>query len=320
MRIGCGNSKETDIDLSIVIPVYNHEKYLDHCIESVLMQKVYFTYEVLVGEDCSTDGSRTILKEWEKGLSSNWKILYRNKNLGMTGNGDDLYRRSQGRYLITLEGDDYWTYEHKLQKQYDFLESHPEYIAVAHHCRVVDEEEQPISRFFYDRMFHREYTIRDYYAGYLPGQTATVMMRNFYRWPDFQHHLDPPDYPRDRKKAFILASHGRVRIYPYRWSCYRHVCDHGSSWSANVKKETYDELPFLDSIEEYVIEEGLPCEQLKLIEGRRTYKRWTKAVTEEHKSLFSVVPLIMQSKYPAHGLIAVLQNSIQHIRYVLWYK
>ena len=65
-----------DVILSIYVPTYNHEKYIARALDSILMQKTDYAYEVLVGEDASTDNTRAILKEYEKKL---WKFAYKRK-------------------------------------------------------------------------------------------------------------------------------------------------------------------------------------------------------------------------------------------------
>nr|WP_317430052.1 glycosyltransferase family 2 protein [uncultured Mitsuokella sp.] len=245
------------VDLSIVVPVYNHAPYIEQAINSILMQKVNFSYEVLIGEDCSTDNSREILKGIEKRLPSQFEIFYREHNMGGNGDGNfnDLYSRMKGRYFIVLEGDDFWTYEYKLQKEYDFLETHPSYIAVAHDTNVVDENGRDIP-WSYPCCRKREYTIKDFRKGLLAGQTTTIMVRNFMTYKLFDYKLLPSNYPGDRKKAFLYVANGRVACLPYKWSSYRLVTTHGSSYSATSRQKPFDYRGTLDyfySLYDYAI-------------------------------------------------------------------
>lgn len=229
------------VDLSIILPVYNHAPYIKQAIDSVLMQKVNFTYEVLIGEDCSTDDSRKILNALEKDLPSNFHIFYREKNMGGKGIGNfnDLYKRMKGKYFIILEGDDFWTYEYKLQKEYDFLEAHPDYIAVAHDTEVVNDNGKKIP-WTYPCCRKEEYTIWDFRKELLPGQTTTIMVRNYMTYNLFDDTLLPSDYPGDRKKAFLYIANGRVHCIPETWSAYRLVTTHGSSFSATNRLRSPD--------------------------------------------------------------------------------
>ena len=82
--------------------VYNHKSYIEECIESILNQKVRFKYEIIVGNDCSTDGIEDILAKYEECA----KIINRQHNLGLCANMYDLCLQAKGRYVINISGDD----------------------------------------------------------------------------------------------------------------------------------------------------------------------------------------------------------------------
>ena len=86
------------------------------------MQKVNFKYEILVGDDCSSDDTQNVLKEYQKSNPSLFRLFLRDSNIGATKNAYELLINARGKYLATCEGDDYWTDENKLQIQVDFLE------------------------------------------------------------------------------------------------------------------------------------------------------------------------------------------------------
>lgn len=113
--------------LSVGILTYNQSVYIRRCLESVLMQKVGFDYEVVIGDDCSTDGTQEVLKEYERLYPDRFVLLLNNRNKGISANYKQVFRACKGKYIALCEGDDFWTAEDKLQKQVDFLESHQEY-------------------------------------------------------------------------------------------------------------------------------------------------------------------------------------------------
>ena len=94
-----------DVILSIYVPTYNHEKYIARALDSILMQKTDYAYEVLVGEDASTDNTRAVLKEYEKKYPGRFQMYYREKNMHKqkVRNAGDLIRRCSGKYIIALE-------------------------------------------------------------------------------------------------------------------------------------------------------------------------------------------------------------------------
>ena len=227
--------------LSIIVAVYNHEKYIEKAIRSIMAQKTNFEYEVLIGEDCSTDNSKTILKTLEKECPSNFKFFYRKNNLGSEENFRDLYSRMIGKYFIVLEGDDYWIYDRKLQEQVDFLDHNSEYIACAHNVMVVNKMGQMVGS-IYPECKENVYDIFKLEKFVFPGQTASIMCRNYYMSANFDLSIfDIKYYAGDQRKAFFLAANGKVYCFQKVWSAYRFNYTDGNSYSANIKicEDTY---------------------------------------------------------------------------------
>lgn len=241
--------------LSVIIPVYNHGPYIKQAINSVLMQKTQYSLEVIIGEDCSTDNSREVLRQLEKELPTYFKILYREHNMFnyKIDNIADLFRHCSGKYIIILEGDDYWTDPNKLEKQISFLEKHPEYYAVAHNCVVVDENSKPNGE-TYPECKDQECTYRHYFSDILPGQTATVMYRNFFYDVDFKKEYPeiPKGTPLDRCIYLMLLANGRIYCMQEIMSAYRHVTTNGSSFSATYQADFERDFKWLLAILEYL--------------------------------------------------------------------
>ncbi len=130
-------SKENNLNLytplvSIAITAYNVEPFISEAIESALKQQVDFTFEIVIGEDCSTDQTRKICIAYQQQYPNLIKLILNNKNLGLTSNWVNTLNNCKGKYIALLDGDDYWTDPHKLKKQVNFLENHPHYSACAH--------------------------------------------------------------------------------------------------------------------------------------------------------------------------------------------
>lgn len=115
--------------------------YLRQTMEGFVMQKVNFPLEIIVHDDASTDGSADIVREYAEKYPDLFVPILQKENqysqhvLISKAFIDPIIR---GKYVAVCEGDDYWTDPHKLQKQYDFLEAHPEYSFCAHATRRVD--------------------------------------------------------------------------------------------------------------------------------------------------------------------------------------
>ncbi len=128
--------------VSICIVSYNHEEYISEAIESILMQITNFDYEIVIGEDCSTDSTKAIVREYELKYPEIFHAIYQATNVGRQQN---IYEHTlpecKGKYIAYLEGDDYWTDPYKLQKQVNFMESNPEYSVSFHRYKILDQEE-----------------------------------------------------------------------------------------------------------------------------------------------------------------------------------
>ena len=117
---------ESKIIVSIQCLVYNHEPYLRKCLDGFVMQKTNFKFEAIVHDDCSTDGSAAIIREYAEKYPDIIKPIYETENQYSKHDGSlDRIMDSacKGKYIALCEGDDYWTDPLKLQKQYDVLEN-----------------------------------------------------------------------------------------------------------------------------------------------------------------------------------------------------
>lgn len=117
------------IKVSIVCNVFNHEKYIRDCLNGFLLQETDFEYEVLVHDDASTDHSADIIREYENKYPNIIKPIYQTENQysqGIKIGATYQYPRAKGKYIALCEGDDYWIDPYKLQKQVDYMESHPQ--------------------------------------------------------------------------------------------------------------------------------------------------------------------------------------------------
>ncbi len=113
--------------VSVLLLTYNHKNYIKQAVHSVLSQDTSFSFEILIGDDCSTDGTTDILKEIFLLHPDKIKLIQDNQNVGALRNEKRLFDAAIGKYIAFLEGDDYWTDHLKLQKQVDFLEANPDY-------------------------------------------------------------------------------------------------------------------------------------------------------------------------------------------------
>ncbi len=125
--------------VSVFVITYNHEKYIAQALDSILMQKTNFDFDIVIGEDGSTDNTTNIITEYEEKYPDKIKAKCHNPNISMMSNVIDTLRRCTGKYIAMLEGDDYWTDPLKLQKQVDLMELHPEVYICGHQTDFLHE-------------------------------------------------------------------------------------------------------------------------------------------------------------------------------------
>jgi glycosyltransferase involved in cell wall biosynthesis len=126
--------------VSVLVMTYNHVRFITQALDSVLGQRTSFAYEVLISEDCSTDGTRDLVIACHKNYPETVRLLLSEHNLRSNQIVARGIQAARGDYVALLDGDDYWTAADKLQKQADFLDTHPECALCFHNATVVHED------------------------------------------------------------------------------------------------------------------------------------------------------------------------------------
>jgi len=124
--------QNSSLYISVCLITYNQEGYISQAIESIVNQKTSFSFELIIGEDCSKDNTRQVCEAYQQRYPGLIRLLPSSKNYGMMGNFIRTLNSANGKYIAFCEGDDYWSDENKLQKQVEFLESNTDYTLVGH--------------------------------------------------------------------------------------------------------------------------------------------------------------------------------------------
>lgn len=214
--------------VSILCITYNHEEFISQTIESIIKQNTNFSFELIIGNDKSTDKTDQIISEY---LERYPQIKYysRSANLGANNNFLDLAMKVRGKYVAICEGDDYWTDNTKLQRQVDFLEQHPEYTVCFHPVQVLYEERPEKIEFFpasKPNQMNLEGLLKSNFI-----QTNSVMYR--WRFGENNHLHFPLDIaPGDWYIHLLHAEVGRIAYIDRTMGVYR---KHATGmWSSHV--------------------------------------------------------------------------------------
>ena len=193
--------------VSVLMVTYNQEELIAKAIDSVLMQRTGFDYEIVIGEDCSTDNTRNIIIEFGKKYPDRFRLLLNEKNLGGHRNFAQTLHACKGKYVAILEGDDYWTSPEKLQRQADFLDDHPECAICFHNVTEFYKDGNRESHNFFDHVRKEFFTVEDLLPGNFIPTPSTMFRRGLFpELPDWYYSVKMGDWP----LHILNALHGKI--------------------------------------------------------------------------------------------------------------
>ena len=117
---------ETTPFVSIICTVFNKEPWLKKTIDSFLAQQTEFSFEIILVDDASSDGSRSIIQDYQANYPDLIRAFYQDENQGIAKTWLAICKEARGQYIARCDGDDFWLDPLKLQKQVDLLESKPD--------------------------------------------------------------------------------------------------------------------------------------------------------------------------------------------------
>ena len=248
-----------DPKLSVILITYNHEKYIEKALDSVLSQVTDFPFEIVIGDDCSPDDTKNIIREYRDKYPDIIRIVHREKNTGRpTLNVYETTMKCRGDYLAYLEGDDYLTDSDKLQKQMDFLNEHPEYIACTHSHKMIDDNGNDITdpeilKISDMYKWSGEFTMDDFEkSGFWPGHYASVVSKNIYKNKkhDYTILYKSHDFVDDGQILLFLLMEGKIYRLDDEMSVWRYVKKAGgNSWTSRSMKRNIQKEDILMSME-----------------------------------------------------------------------
>jgi len=178
--------------VSVCVPTFQHEAYIAQTLDGALAQQTDFAYEIVIGDDGSTDRAPEIIQSYATKYPDKIRAYLHPENLGpqepreFAGRNNVLHllKACRGEYVALCEGDDYWTDPQKLQKQVDFLDAHPDLAICHHNLRVTYEDGSP-EHLFNSADQKAISTIDDLLADRWFIATASLLYRNYFLTEDF---------------------------------------------------------------------------------------------------------------------------------------
>lgn len=274
--------------VSCLVITYNQKEYIKQCIDGIAMQKTSFPFEIIIGDDDSTDGTREILIEYASKVPNIKLNLSKIRGSGIPGKQNFMttLEMCNGQYVSLCDGDDYWTDPYKLQKQVDFLDANLEYALCFHQVAVLKNE--TIEEDVITKKVTEITTISDLAKGnYI--HTCSVVYRNnlFQKLPDYFLKAPIGDY----FLHMLNARFGKIKCINEKMAVYR--LHETSVWSSKKQKER--EVIWIDFIKKIKpnFEKKIQLildEQIQIIQRKNSFK-WVGFISKIKKKLTSIFSL-----------------------------
>lgn len=289
-----------DIMFSVAVITYNQEKYISQTLDSILNQEHDYKYEIVIGEDCSTDNTKKIIEEYVTKYPDIIKPLYNNPNKGLINNYFNVITHCQGKYIMECAGDDYWLPE-KVEIQIDFMESNPGVGMCYGRAKVWNENKQKYEKkslgsdvFDFENLLKngcripaltvcfRSELVNKYISEIKP-QEKDWLMEDFPMWLYFSHE-------------------SKVKFFDKDTAVYR-VLENSASHSVDVEKQfrfnknIYNIREFYSKRFDISIEERDDEKELFYIYYRKNIKRYSSKNCIEMKNCLKRIKFKTKKEY-----------------------
>lgn len=228
---------DVSIKVSVLVVTYNHEEFVRQALDSVLMQKTDFKFEVIVADDYSQDGTPAIAREYET-ANQHVRILPTEEHLGITRNYQRGFAACRGEYVAVLEGDDYWISPNRLSVLAGYLDEHADCVSCFHRVIRHDEVSDLAVAFPMFDTSQETFTARDLARENFIAGFSTCMYRR-----EVIARLDPQIWKlkiREWPFNLAMAQHGLIGYVPEILSVYRAQPD--GIWSLKPLEEQFRQL------------------------------------------------------------------------------
>ena len=206
--------------VSVITPTYNHEKYIEECINSVLSQ-TYDNWEMIIVDDASSDNTAKIVERYAQ-EDSRIKLIVHKKRYGpwkLKQTYNEALKKSKGELIAILEGDDYWIQDNKLQLQIDLMESHDDFSLCFTNRNIVDENKNEIKENTIPENLRTTLTYKSILTGVCPPM-QTLVIRSKFLDDQFYDNL-PKVYNGDIFISSFLSTKGKVGFLNLTTAVYR---------------------------------------------------------------------------------------------------
>lgn len=244
--------------VSVYMTTYFHESYIKQAIDSVLLQKTTFPFEIVISDDFSGDATPAILMEYAS-TYDNIHINLNKQNMGLTANMFLAKSLCKGKYICDLSGDDYWIDEYKLQKQFEFLENNPEYYSVCTRIEMRPDFSEKYVHLIPDSEYvGKDFTLNMFVEGNNLPMNGIMMRNPFLTKEDKAFYSIMPQmspYIDDLTDNILILKKGKSFVLPDHMVVYRireEIKDDKNYGSINKKLSSYKKhIELLNNLYDY---------------------------------------------------------------------
>jgi len=227
--------KTYPVKLSIAVATYNHEHCLPNALRSIFEQVHNYSFEVIISDDGSTDGTRSVIAEYQEKYPGIVKPHFQERNVGVSQNGLQMIRMCQGEYIATLDGDDYWTDPAKLKTQVSFLDRRPDIVLSCHRVKTYHAEKKEFLDDTHDSLFRDhpdgfEFGTDSIFEHWLAKTASTVFRKSAL---DDIPQLETKRFFSDVTLFWAIVSKGTAYAHNFFGGVY--VIHPGGIWSGSNK-------------------------------------------------------------------------------------
>lgn len=310
-----------EIIVSVCILTYYHEKYIRQAIESALSQKTKYNYEIVIFDDFSQDGTRDILKEYAARYPNLIRVHLNSENLGIPKNMFLARCACKGKYIVNLSGDDYWIDDFKIQKQVDFLETHPDYFAVFNTVEMrYDDDDKPSKVNPPVNRRNKDYTLNDYEKNVILYSHG-FMMRNAFLTEEgrdyFKIAQTISDAVDDAVDNYLIVKRGKVFVMNDVMNVYRATRNKSNKHNYNSRFSRYEKssnsINLYNSMYTFFKEEvDLTKRYLSSVSVLKAYRLFDKE-KQKYNALLKTIPQSIWKKIRFKSSFNAIAFCIRYI-------
>ena len=277
--------------ISVLICTYNQEKYIASAIESAVGQIVDVPIEILIGDDCSTDNTRSIIQTFAERYPNKIRLIYPEKNLGATQNLLNLIEASQGEFLAMLDGDDVWLDLNKLQKQLDIMLLNPSVGMVCSKAKVWNENKQQYTGVLGDASVE---SFMELVKGNLDVAAPTIFLKKdlMNKCISSSNWYIKNNLFFDTVISYWFAYYSKIVFITEELAMYRVLLNSGCHTSNKKTQREYDKRYFAIKTR-FLMENNIPIEiahEILLLEWEKTFDSaaWQREIEVRQSKAFRI--------------------------------